>query len=82
MNNNLEHKALLLKILHKLEVIEFLVPEWLSLSELCMNLGVKNNTARSYLLNNYEPTKDYKKEGGKIYVGRDVALSMRRHYVK
>ncbi len=82
MTHELDNTALMLKILNKIELFEFLVPNWISLSELCANIDVKNNTVASYLKRNFQPEKDYKKKGGKIYVGRDVALSIRKHYVK
>lgn len=78
----MEDKTLLLKILDKLETLEFLIPQWISLTELCTNMNIKSNTARSYLVSNYVPNKDFKKIGGKLYVVRDVALSIRRHYAK
>ena len=82
MNEDIETKELMLKIINKLELFEFLVPTWVSLAELCVNINVKNNTAYNYLRNNFIPNTDYKKKNGKIYVGRDVALSIRKHYEK
>lgn len=77
-----EAKELLLDIRNKLELLEFFIPKEISLSELSRLLGKANKTVYRYMRDNFEPEVDYKKKGGKILVGKDTALCIRRHYAK
>lgn len=79
---DLQNQELLLKILTKIEKLEFLIPSEFSLSDLANSCNKENNTVRKYILANYEPEKDFYKKGGKIYVGKEVAFDVRKHYVK
>lgn len=76
------NQQLLLKILNKLENLEFLIPSEVSLSDLANSCNKENNTVRKYIIANYEPEKDFYKKGGKIFVGKEVAFDVRKHYVK
>lgn len=78
----LTNQQLLLKILNKLENLEFLIPSEVSLSDLANSCNKENNTVRKYIIANYEPEKDFYKKGGKIFVGKEVAFDVRKHYVK
>lgn len=77
-----DNKPLLLKILSKLEKLESLIPDEFSLSDLSNMCRKSNNTVRAYLVANYEPEKDFYKKGGKIWVGKEIAFDVRKHYVK
>lgn len=79
---DLNNQQLLLKILTKLENLEFLIPSEVSLSDLANSCKKENNTVRKYIIANYEPEKDFYKKGGKIFVGKEVAFDVRKHYVK
>jgi hypothetical protein len=76
------NQQLLLEILNKLQNLEFLIPSEVSLSDLANSCNKENNTVRKYIIANYEPEKDFYKKGGKIFVGKEVAFDVRKHYVK
>jgi hypothetical protein len=76
------NQQLLLKILNELENLKFLIPSEVSLSDLANSCNKENNTVRKYIIANYEPEKDFYKKGGKIFVGKEVAFDVRKHYVK
>lgn len=75
-------QQLLLKILNELENLKFLIPSEISLSDLANSCNKGNNTVRKFIIANYEPEKDFYKKGGKIFVGKEVAFDVRKHYVK
>lgn len=75
-------KTLLLEIRNKLEILEFLLPTEMSLSDLSKQLGKKSNTLYQTLTRNYEPEVEFYKKGGTIFVRRDVALALRRKYAR
>ena len=77
-----ETKELLLEIRNKLDILEFFIPDDISLSELSRLVHMQNKTVYRYMRDNFEPEVDYKKKGGKIFVGKDTALCIRRHYAK
>lgn len=79
---DLTNQQILLKILTKLENLEFLIPSEVSLSDLANSCNKENNTVRKFIIANYEPEKDFYKKGGKIFVGKEVAFDVRKHYVK
>ncbi|MDD2290690.1 MAG: hypothetical protein PHV52_00290 [Aliarcobacter sp.] len=76
------NQQLLLEILNKLNNLELLIPSEVSLSDLANSCNKENNTVRKYIIANYEPEKDFYKKGGKIFVGKEVAFDVRKHYVK
>lgn len=79
---SIDDRDILLKILRKIENLEMLIPNEVSLSDLSNSCSKSNNTVRKYLLSNYEPEKDFYKKGGKIFVGKEIAFDIRKHYAK
>ncbi len=77
-----ETKDLLLEIRNKLEIIEFFIPPDIALVELARVINQKSKTVYRYLRDNFEPEVDYYKNSGKILVGKETALCIRRHYAK
>lgn len=78
----MDEKTLLLEIRNKLDEISFFLPNKVSITDLATNLGIAYQTLYKYILRNFEPEVDFYKIGGKIYVGKDVALCIRRKYAK
>jgi len=78
----MDNTTLLLEIKHKLEQIELMLPSEISLSDLAQQCKKEANTIRKFLIANYEPDIDFWKKGDRIYMGREVALCIRRRYAK
>lgn len=60
------------------------LPDEFSLAEIADVCGKHKRTVHNYLAANYLEGRDYRmtEKGGKIYVAREAALSIRRHYAK
>jgi hypothetical protein len=74
MNNEyLEIKSYLTQIV---SVINMLIPKKVSVSYLAESTGKSRQAIHQYLMNNFEPEKDFWREGGKTYVDRETAISI------
>jgi len=64
--------------------LDLLLPERVGLSDLARMCSRSRDTVRKYLYSRYQDGRDYFQEvrGGKIYIAREVALEIRRKYVK
>jgi len=69
----LEIKGYLTQLVSMLNV---LIPEKASVSFLAESTGKSRQAIHQYLMNNYEPEKDFWNEGGKTYVSRDTTISI------
>jgi len=74
MNNEyLEIKSYLTQLA---TMINMLIPQKVSVSYLADNTGKSRQAIHQYLINNFEPEKDFWREGGKTYVSKDAAISI------
>ena len=74
MNNEyLEIKSYLSQLA---TMINMLIPTKVSVSYLAESTGKSRQSIHQYLINNFEPDRDFWKEGGKIYVSKDAAISI------
>jgi hypothetical protein len=74
--NNLEYLEMK-KILGQLvTMINMIIPTKVSVSYLAESTNRSRQSVRQYLINNFEPEKDFWNEGGKIYVSKDAAISI------
>jgi len=75
-NNSLEYLELK-NMLGKLStMISMLIPQKVSVSYLAETTNKSRQSIRQYLINNFEPEKDFWNKGGKIYVNRNTAISI------
>lgn len=67
-----------------IDALGMFLPEEFSLTEIAEACGKHKRTVHNHLAANYLEGRDYRltEKGGKIYVARDAALSIRRHYAK
>jgi predicted transcriptional regulator len=65
-------------------LLDLVVPEWISVSDLAKSLQKDTSTIRKYIKNNFEPDVQYKQdtEHGKIMLRKDAMLQTRSHYGK
>lgn len=74
--NNLEYLEMK-KILGQLvTMINMIIPTKVSVSYLAESTNRSRQSVRQYLINNFEPEKDFWNEGGKTYVSKDAAISI------
>lgn len=73
-NNNLEYLELKRMLGQLATMLNMIIPKKVSVSYLAESTCKTRDGIRKYLLNNYEPEKDFWNEGGKTYVARDVAI--------
>ena len=57
-------------------MLEMLIPRKVSVSYLAESTEKSRQSIHQYLMNNFEPEKDFWKEGGKTYVSKDAAISI------
>ena len=57
-------------------MLEMLIPRKVSVSYLAESTEKSRQSIHQYLMNNFEPDKDFWKEGGKTYVSKDAAISI------
>lgn len=57
-------------------MIDMLIPTKVSVSYLSASTGKSRQSVHQYLMNNFEPEKDFWKEGGKVYVSKEAAISI------
>ena len=72
-NDYLEIKSYLSQLV---TMIDLLIPNKISVSHIIENTGKSRQAIHQYLINNFEPEKDFWKEGGKTYIDRKVALEL------
>ncbi|MDD5400821.1 MAG: hypothetical protein PHQ93_06525 [Sulfurimonas sp.] len=73
VNQLLEIKQILLK---QQSFIDLLLPKKISVSYLVEKTGKSRQSIREYLINNFEPEEDFWKEGARIYVSRETAITI------
>jgi hypothetical protein len=75
-----EIKLMLMQQANKLDeqntLLEMAIPAKVSLSYLVECTGKTRQAMREYVMNNYIPKSDFWKEGGKIFVSRNVATAV------
>jgi hypothetical protein len=80
MNFMQEIKLMLIEQTNKLDeqnaLLEMVIPKKVSLSYLVECTGKSRQAMREYVMNNYIPKSDFWKEGGKIFVSRNVATDV------
>lgn len=57
-------------------MLNMLIPAKVSVSYLAESTGKSRQSVHQYLMNNFEPEKDFWKEGGKVYVSKEAAISI------
>ena len=57
-------------------MLEMLIPRKVSVSYLAESTGKSRQSIHQYLMNNFEPEKDFWREGGKVFVSKDTAISI------
>jgi len=57
-------------------MFNMLIPEKASVSFLAESTGKSRQAIHQYLMNNYEPEKDFWNEGGKTYVSRNTLINI------
>ena len=67
-----------------IDMLDVVLPEEFSLAEIADVCKKNKKTIHNYLVSNFLEGDGYRltDKGGKIYVARDAALSIRRHYAK
>lgn len=75
-NNNIEYIELKGMLAQLATMINMIIPAKVSVSYLAEATSKSRQAIRQYLLNNYEPDIDFWNEGGKTYVGKQVAINI------
>ena len=57
-------------------MLEMLIPRKVSVSYLAESTGKSRQSIHQYLMNNFEPDRDFWREGGKVFVSKDAAISI------
>jgi len=73
VNQLLEIKNMLLQ---QQNFINLLLPKKVSISYIVDKTGKTRQSIREYLINNFEPEEDFWKEGAKIYMSRETAITI------
>jgi len=73
---NLEYLELKNMLGQLATMINMLIPQKVSVSYLAESTSRSRQSVRQYLLNNFEPDKDFWNEGGKTYVNKETAVSI------
>lgn len=73
MNELYEIKKLLLE---QRNILETLFPKKVALSFICERTGLTRQGVRNKLISNYEIDTDFWKEGGKIFISKEVAFQL------
>ena len=74
--NNLEYLEMKQMLGQLVTMISMIIPKKVSVSYLVESTGKSRQSVRQYLINNFEPDKDFWQEGGKTYVNKNVAVSI------
>lgn len=75
-NNNLEYLEMKQMLGQLVTMINMIIPTKVSVSYLVESTGNSRQSVRQYLINNFEPDKDFWLEGGKTFVSKDAAISI------
>jgi len=73
INEYLEVKGMLSQLV---TMIHMLIPQKVSVSYLAESTNKTRQSVRKFLINNFEPEKDYWNEGGKIFVSQQTAITI------
>ncbi len=74
--NNLEYLELKNMLGQMAAMLNMLIPVKVSVSYLAESTNKSRQSVRQFLINNFEPEKDFWNEGGKTYVSKDTAISI------
>ena len=74
--NNLEYIEVKRMLSQMATMLKMIIPNKVSVSYLAESTNKTRQSVRQYLINNFEPDKDFWNEGGKTYVSKDVAISI------
>ena len=61
-------------------MLNMIIPPKVSVSYIAESTCKSRESIRQYLLNNFQPEKDFWKEGGKIFVNKEVAITLLSKY--
>ena len=75
IQNNLEYLEMKQILGQLVTMIDMIIPTKVSVSYLAESTDKSRQSIRQYLINNFEPDKDFWIEGGKIFVSKQVAIS-------
>ena len=75
-NNNLEYLEMKQMLGQLVTMINMIIPQKISVSYLAESTGKNRSSVRKYLINNFEPDKDFWQEGGKTFVSKQAAISI------
>ena len=76
IQNNLEYLEVKQMLGQLVTMINLIIPTKVSISYLVDSTGNSRQSVRQYLLNNFEPDKDFWNEGGKTFVSKQAAVSI------
>lgn len=74
--NNLEYLELKNMLGQLATMLNMLIPQKVSVSYLSESTSKSRQSIRQFLINNFEPDKDFWNEGGKTYVSKNAAISI------
>lgn len=80
MNTNLEYLELKKMLTQVATMLNMIIPPKVSVSYIAESTCKSRESIRQYLLNNFQPEKDFWKEGGKIFVNKEVAITLLSRY--
>ena len=80
MNTNLEYLELKRMLTQVATMLNMIIPPKVSVSYIAESTCKSRESIRQYLLNNFQPEKDFWKEGGKIFVNKEVAITLLSKY--
>lgn len=80
MNTNLEYLELKKMLTQVATMLNMIIPPKVSVSYIAESTCKSRESIRQYLLNNFQPEKDFWKEGGKIFVNKEVAITLLSKY--
>lgn len=72
--HNLEYLEVKRMLSQMATMLKMIIPHKVSVSYLSESTNKSRQAVRQYLINNFEPDKDFWNEGGKTYVSKDVAI--------
>lgn len=73
INEYLEVKGMLCQLV---TMLHMLIPTKVSISYLADSTNKTRQSVRKFLINNFEPEKDYWIEGGKTFVSQQTAITI------
>lgn len=75
-SQSIEYCDLVKMILEQKAMLQLLIPQKASISYIAQSLGKSNESVRQFLINHYEESKDFWKEGGKIMVSQKTTIAL------